>query len=325
MNPSALVALSGGVDSSFALALCQDRFYNVRAGYVDVTGQPPPPAVIHVTKKLNIDLTVIQARRIFQEEIAGWSRLQLEKGLTPNPCARCNARVKLRLLHRELQDTEVLVTGHYVRRSGHSLRRGADSGKDQSYFLSMVSREILNRCRFPLGDMTKDEVRRRAEEMDLPFRRSESMDLCFHLIRGGTGGRILDTRGNILGEHSGIGGFTVGQRKGLGALGRKMYVISIDPGTGTVVAGLRKDLLSTGCRIAETNWLEDELDFPEDFLVQTRYRRPPVRAAVDYGGDCFHIEYLEPEEAVAPGQICAVYRDDVLVGGGIITSTERLR
>ncbi|MBD3277527.1 MAG: tRNA 2-thiouridine(34) synthase MnmA, partial [Candidatus Aegiribacteria sp.] len=110
----------------------------------------------------------------------------------------------------------------------------------------------------------------------------------------------------------------------LGALGRKMYVVSIDPGSGTVVAGQRKDLLSSGCRISQTNWLKDDLDLPGEFLVQTRYRRPPVRAVVDYDEDCFHIEYSEPEEAVAPGQVCAVYKDDILVGGGIITSTERL-
>ena len=190
---SALVALSGGVDSSFALNLCVERYNNVRAGYVDTSGSGIPPDVEKAAIAAGVELLRVDAAEKFKSEIVLWSGKMFSAGLAPNPCARCNARIKLLALHEILLPSETLVTGHYVRKDGELIKRGVDANKDQSYFLSLVSGEILKDCTFPLGEMLKKDVRREATRMNIPFREKESMDLCFGLTdNGGKPGRILD-------------------------------------------------------------------------------------------------------------------------------------
>lgn len=323
MNLESLVALSGGVDSSLVLSMASERPGAVRAAYVDTSGAGPPAEAEEVAARLGVGLTVVDAEAEFRREVRDWSRKMLACGLTPNPCARCNARVKLLTLFRMLRPGESLLTGHYARMTEGRLQRGADRRKDQSYFLSMVSGEVLARCSFPLGEMRKERVREKAESLGLPFRREESMDLCFQMGTRGRPGRIVDLSGRTIGRHRGIEGFTVGQRKGLGALGERMYVVSIDPLEGTVTVGTRAHLTSTGCVLVEMNWLVHPDRFPFEALVQTRYRRKPVPAVLDEDGDKLHIEFRRAEEAVAPGQVCAVYQNSTVMGGGIVSSTEK--
>lgn len=323
MNREALVALSGGVDSSVALSMASERLNAVRAAYVDITGGGPPREAEEVAARLGVGLIVVDAEAEFRREVRQWSRNMLARGFTPNPCARCNARVKLLSLFRMLRPGESLLTGHYAGMEEGRLQRGADPLKDQSYFLSMVSREVLARCAFPVGRMRKEQVREKGETLGLPFRREESMDLCFRTVTRGRPGRILDLSGRTIGHHRGIEGFTVGQRKGLGALGERMYVVSIDPLEGTVTAGTRAHLTSAGCRLAEMNWLVRPEAFPFEALVQTRYRRRPVPAVLDEDDGSIHIEFPRAEEAVAPGQVCAVYQNSTVMGGGIVSSTEK--
>lgn len=321
---SALVALSGGVDSSYALNLCVERFSHVRAGYVDTAGRGIPPEVENTAAAAGVELVVIDAAERFRREVILWSERMLSKGLTPNPCARCNARVKLLSLHEILKPSEVLVTGHYVRKDGDFIKRGFDPSKDQSYFLALVDIDVLRDCIFPLGDMLKEDVRREALRLNIPFRRKESMDLCFSLSAlEGKPGIALDLSGREIGKHDGIENYTVGQRKGLGAYGRRMYVVAVDPLGGTITVGEKKDLLSTGCTVVEMNWFREPPGFPSGALVQIRYRRRPVPAILDYRDGNLHIEFVRPEEAVAPGQVCAVYLNTSLTGGGIISSTEQ--
>lgn len=323
MNRKALVALSGGVDSSLALSMASEGPDAVRAAYVDTSGAGPPAEAEEVAARLGVGLIVVDAEAEFRREVREWSRNMLASGFTPNPCARCNARVKLLTLFRMLRPGESLLTGHYARMAGGNLHRGADPRKDQSYFLSMVGRDVLARCSFPLGEMRKEMVRVKAESMGLPFRRQESMDLCFQTPTRGRPGRIVDLSGRTIGRHGGIEGFTVGQRKGLGALGERMYVVSIDPLEGTVTAGTRAHLTFRGCRLVEMNWLVHPGSFPLEALVQTRYRRRPVPAVLDEDGGTFHVGFKRPEEAVAPGQVCAVYQNSTVMGGGIVSSTEK--
>ncbi|MBN2587672.1 MAG: hypothetical protein JXA64_02810 [Candidatus Fermentibacteraceae bacterium] len=323
MSRSALVALSGGVDSSLALSLATDMYDDVRAAWVDTRGAGTPDEAGEVAAYLGVPLLVVDAGDDFRKEVVQWSRRVLSLGRTPNPCARCNARVKLLSIHRMLRDSEDIITGHYARMEAGVLKRGRDPSKDQSYFLSMVGIEILGRCVFPLGGMLKPEVREKAEALGLPCRSSESMDLCFETLSGGRPGAVKDVHGNLLGEHRGMEMFTIGQRKGLGAYGKRMYVLSLDPLEGTVTVGDRSDLLTTGCTVEEMNWLAAPAGYPFRALVQTRYRRRAVPAIIDESGGCLHIEFPGAEEAVAPGQVCAVYQGSSLMGGGIVTSTRR--
>ncbi len=324
MSSGALVALSGGVDSSYALSLCVERYSHVRAGYVDTSGCGIPSEVKNTAGAAGVELVIVDAMETFQQEVILWSAKMLSLGLTPNPCARCNATTKLLSLHEILKPSETLVTGHYARKDGELVMRGTDAKKDQSYFLSMVTREILRDCTFPLGDMLKENVRREASRLNIPFRKKESMDLCFNLTaEGDKPGKVIDLSGREAGRHDGIGNFTVGQRKGLGAHGRKMYVVAVNPLEGTVTIGGRKDLLSTGCTAVQMNWFVKPSRFPASVLVQTRYRRKAVPAILDHRDHSLHIEFGRPQEAVAPGQVCALYLNSSVIGGGIISSTEQ--
>ena len=320
----ALVALSGGVDSSYALNLCVERFSHVRAGYVDTAGRGIPPEVENTAGAAGVELVIVNAVERFRREVILWSEEMLSEGLTPNPCARCNARVKLLSLHEILKPSEVLATGHYVRKDGDLIERGSDASKDQSYFLSLVDGNVLRDCIFPLGDMLKEDVRSEALRLSIPFRRKESMDLCFSLSTGeDKPGSVLDISGRGIGRHKGTGNYTVGQRKGLGAYGARMYVVAVNSSDGTITIGGRKDILVTGCTAVDMNWFAKPARFPSEALVQTRYRRKPVPAILEYRDEILHIEFTRPEEAVAPGQVCAVYLNTSVTGGGIISSTEK--
>jgi len=324
MVTGALVALSGGVDSSFALNLCIERYDHVRAGYVDISGEGIPSEVERVTAGTGVELVVLDSAKRFRREIIIWSEKMLFRGLTPNPCARCNAKIKFFALHEILNHSETLVTGHYARRDGELIQRGADTEKDQSYFLSLVDSKILRNCTFPLGNMMKRDVRSAALRQNIPFRKKESMDLCYsQTVLDGKPGRIIDLSGKEVGRHDGIGRYTIGQRKGLGAYGERMYVTAVNYLDGTVMIGKRKDLLSTGCIVIEMNWFRKPSRFPAEVLVQTRHRRKAVSAVLDYEDRGLHIKFRKPEEAVAPGQVCAVYLNTSMIGGGIISTTEQ--
>ncbi|MCD4847950.1 MAG: tRNA-specific 2-thiouridylase [Candidatus Aegiribacteria sp.] len=324
-NSDALVALSGGVDSSFALSLAIGRYRNVRAGYVDTDGRGIPASAEEVADFLGVQLIRLDASERFKTDVIEWSQDMLSIGLTPNPCARCNARIKLGMLHEILKPSEVLITGHYSRKQGDHVMRGADSSKDQSYFLSMVDSRIISRCVFPLGDMTKAQVQSEAITGGLPFRKDESMDLCFELLADREEpGEILNTSGEVIGTHQGIANYTIGQRKGFGAFGRKMYVVSIDSASGVVTVGDREDLLSSGCTVGSINWFNKPSEFCIEARVQIRYRRRTAAADLEILNDSIHVKFKEPEDAVAPGQVCAVYLDTAVIGGGIITAAERL-
>ncbi len=292
---------------------------------MDTAGDGIPPEVERTANAAGVDLVRVDAVERFRREIVLWSEKMLAKGLTPNPCARCNAKIKLLALHEILKSSETLVTGHYARRDGELVQRGRDADKDQSYFLSLVSSEILRDCTFPLGGMLKKNIRREAIRLNIPFRKKESMDLCFRLTAmEGKPGRVIDIFGRQVGSHGGIKNYTVGQRKGLGAYGKRMYVVAVNSLDGTVTIGKREDLLSTGCSVIEMNWFRKPSSFPSEALVQTRYRRKAVPAILDFKDGSLHIEFNRPEEAVAPGQVCAVYLNTSVIGGGTISSTERL-
>jgi tRNA-specific 2-thiouridylase len=324
---SALVAISGGVDSSVALHRSLQLFDSVRACHID-TGKGCPPEAAAVASFLRVDLHQIDGEDAFLKEVVEPSREMLLLGRTPNPCALCNSRVKLAQAHEILAADEVLVTGHYAVHKGDGhLERGVDPSKDQSYFLSMVPLDIIRRCHFPLGNSLKEDVKREAARSGLPCKSSESMDLCFDLNPGsllGSPGDIIDISGAVVGRHSGLGGYTVGQRKRIGAHGRKLFVIALLAETGRVVIGPEEHLYSRGCTLEGMNWFERPGIDSFEGLISVRYRRRACPARFDLSDNGVEVRFHSPEKAVAPGQVGALYVGSRLIGGGLITGVEKM-
>ena len=314
----ALVCLSGGLDSTVSLLRSTEEFSITRAVFVDSRGTGPPAEAVKSCGLLGVELIVIPARSSFETLVRNPSMEMLDQGLTPNPCAMCNRLVKLALPFSILEPGEMLVTGHYARNEGGRLLRGTDPAKDQSYFLSLVPGEILSRCRFPLGLSIKKDVRNQGIRSGLPFISAESQDLCFSLEREGVPGDIVNTRGEVVGRHSGLGGYTPGQRKGIGAHGERMFVVRLEPQRNRVVIGGGQSLYRSSCMLDSINWLAPPPGNDFRGLIQTRYRKPPEPGLAEMHGDRVKIIFDEPQRALSPGQIGAVYLGDSVLLGGVI-------
>jgi tRNA-specific 2-thiouridylase len=269
------------------------------------------------------------------------------RGETPIPCVRCNQTVKFHDLlevARDL-DAEAMATGHYVRRivgeSGVELHRARDASRDQSYFLFATTRAQLDFLRFPLGHLEKTQVRALAQDLGLTVAdKPDSQDICFvpegryvtviDRVRpgGASGGEIVHVDGRVLGRHEGVARFTVGQRRGLNvALGDPLFVVRLDAGRREVVVGPREALMSASLRLRETNWLGDEASLEDAaaaekaVLARVRSTREPAAARLRRGPQGVEVVFDRPEEAVAPGQACALYdaaQPSRVLGGGFI-------
>ena len=340
--PLAVMAMSGGVDSSVAAALLVESGYRVQgvslrlwdstrkddricSDHRDAAGVARHLGIDHIT----IDQREAFERRVVQPFVAGYAA-----GRTPNPCVACNSAFKLGvLLDWALErGAEVIATGHYARLErgpdGVQLRRGLDPARDQLYFLFELDRRQVERTVFPLGAWTKADVRRRAVELGLPVAaKLDSQDLCFGdpaaLVAarglGGSPGEVRDPTGRILGRHAGIERFTIGQRRGLGvAAAAPLYVQALDAPRAEVVVGgappRARALVAGGW-----NWIGDPAAADERVLAQIRYRTHPVAARImPADGLRMRVEFETPASAVAPGQAIVVYRGDQLLGGGWI-------
>jgi tRNA-specific 2-thiouridylase len=235
---------------------------------------------------------------------------------------------------------DFLATGHYAIIEDGNLRRGVDSQKDQSYFLYPVFASSIDKILFPLGGLTKEKVRETAQKFNLPTAaKKESQDICFIpsgnyleflASRGigvdnyGAAGSIVDVNGKIIGRHTGVHNFTVGQRKGLGALGKRMYVRQIVVDTNMVVAADEEQLETNIINIRDVLCSEKGLNIGDRFLVQIRYRSKPTPATVmSYDGGTLSLKFDEPVRAAAPGQSAVLYDGDIVTAGGIIADSER--
>ena len=347
----ALVAMSGGVDSSVAASLMRAAGHEV----VGVTlklwagpnGEAPTAGCCTVSDaedarrvagQLDIPYYVLDHTEDFRDGVVHRFVDDYVSGRTPNPCIECNRTVKFDRLLRRLPEFECdsLVTGHHARSrladGRWSLLRGADRAKDQSYVLSMLGQRELSRTRFPVGELTKAEVRSIAASLGLrTAAKPESMDICFVGRRdyrsfvsdvspsSFTPGPVVDTSGTELGRHEGVVGFTIGQRRGLGvALGEPRYVVGIESSTSTVVLGRRDELGVIGLGLRQVTWVDGEA---RSGRVEAQYRAhgSPVPAFVE--GESLVFE--EPQEAVAPGQTVAFYDGDQVLGGALIGHTAR--
>jgi len=341
-----LVAMSGGVDSSVAALLLQRQGYQVVGVTFRLWSDPACTAIRgccspetiqrarEVAHGLGVPHLTVDATEEFLEKVVGVFINEYSGARTPNPCVRCNSDFRFAAL-AELADTMGLywiATGHYAKMdsSAGTLKRGVDSNKDQSYVLASTHSELLSRCIFPLGGQTKEETRIQARAAGLVTQDSpESQEICFipdddyrrflQSRLGKSPGRIVNTSGRVLGRHTGIYNFTLGQRRGLGvSVSEPLYVVELRPDECDVVVGSAEEALIWTVRVDGLVQHVDEL--PEHGYTQLRSTGGAVGVRIEKDGEEMLLHLEEAVRGVAPGQAAVVYVDDVVVAAGAISS-----
>ena len=355
-KPTVLLGMSGGVDSSVAAALLVRDGYEVHGVTLQVWEHEDDSVAAskkwqergcckigiarYVAQRLNISYEVVDERQNFRESVIKDFLDGYAGGITPNPCVRCNERVKLRGLIdlAEQRGIEYVATGHYVRvqecGGQYALHRALDEKKDQSYFLYRLNPAWLRRLRFPVGGMQKADVWAEAEALGLPVDElKESQEICFvshgdyrtfiesEMPDTRRPGDFVDGDGRYLGRHDGIAFYTPGQRRGLGiAAAQRLYVRQVMPVTNTVVLGPEETLLSSACHIQGLNLFDRSLCTGKtDVAVKIRYATPATAATVEpIDQDRLHLAFHVPQRALSPGQSAVLYHGDRVLGGGMI-------
>ena len=334
-----ILGFSGGVDSFYSAYLLKKEGYEVLLVYLKLLPDADTERVRRAAQLLNLKVTVIDLTEEFRKTVIDYFISYYRRGLTPNPCAVCNREVKLKYLYRLKRElsADLIATGHYAR-VGFSekfrrnlIYRGLEKGKEQSYFLALVEREIFDYLLLPLGELTKREVVERAKALGFPYR-GESQDICFiegdyteflkPFIKASPGLFKLED-GTVVGEHRGYFRYTVGQRRGLGiSYKHPLYVVEIKPEENTVVVGPKQSLLKDEVFVWKTNWHVEPKEWGKiPVQVQIRYRAKPTEVVgVEYlKNGIYRVKLAAKVDAPAPGQVCAFYSNDLLLGGGEIT------
>ncbi|MEE9615234.1 MAG: tRNA 2-thiouridine(34) synthase MnmA [Thermodesulfobacteriota bacterium] len=351
-----VVAMSGGVDSSTAAALLMEQGFEVVGMTMQLwdysdreEGEEGDRAATsgsccsledlydarRVAATLSIPFYVVNLEEVFTREVVDYFVKSYLSGETPNPCVKCNEIMKFDVLMRKAMELEAdyLATGHYARieetDGAMRLLKGTDPTKDQSYFLFTMTQPQLRKTLFPLGSLTKEEVRERAKGLGLrTAEKEESQEICF-IDEEGYGeflagkakmppGEIVDTSGTVLGEHRGLYRYTVGQRKGLKLSNGPFYVLGMDMRKNSLIVGGEDELYAGGLKARDVNWINGAPSAGESVTVKIRYRHPGVESVISIDGDRVELKFSTPEKAVAPGQAAVFYRGDELLGGGWI-------
>lgn len=354
-----VVAMSGGVDSSVAAAILQEEGYEViglSMQLYDQRGNEPgfgnccTPDDLHDAKRvanvLNIPHYIVNFQQQFNEQVLRPFVNEYAEGRTPIPCVHCNSELKFStLLDRAMGfGATGVATGHHARvahdsiRNRYMLKRGIDPNKDQSYFLFPLTQEQLKHAIFPIGHLSKSDVRTYARNRCLPVSdKPDSQELCFvssgqhasfiernhdHIARTG---KIVSTNGKILGHHKGVHRFTVGQRKGLGISSPiPLYVLKIDASERNVVVGPREALEQSYLTASTVNWIRNQPKSPFTATAQIRYQHPAAQARITpLENDRVDIEFDTPQTAVAPGQAVVFFDGETVLGGGWIDSPSK--
>ena len=353
MAKRVLIGMSGGIDSTVAAILLQEQGYElvgatfrtfdtVKDSFLaKEKGCCSVESILEAQRMaatLGMEHHILDFRDTFREHVIANFVSEYAYGRTPNPCVLCNSHIKWGKLMQaaEQYGCDYIATGHYAQiaeHRGHTyLKNAVDTHKDQTYFLWMLTEENLRHTLFPLGGLTKTEVRQIA--LDHGFvalsKKAESQEICFvpnndyrtFLAEQGvsvTQGEYIDNQGKVLGKHQGFCHYTIGQRKGLGiALGAPKFVTKIDAETNRVTLGDRDDLLTTQARIADVRirdweWLQES----PSIQARIRYKSPAVDAVLDASSDS-QVPFASPVWGVTPGQSLVMYKDNLVIGGGII-------
>jgi tRNA-specific 2-thiouridylase len=351
MKHTIAVAISGGVDSMMAAHLLRQKGHEVigvhfLTGFeisgqtMERTGEASAHQVQEIGRQLGIRIEICDLRREFKQQVIDYFVQSYYAGLTPNPCLKCNPTIKFGALMEFARKlgADLMATGHYARvkkdaSGSFRLFKGIDISKDQSYFLSRLTQPQLSKACFPLGEMTKPDVKKLANDTGLqPTTLDESQDVCFikniaysEFLTKQTGvtptsGPIVDQSGKILGRHRGLHRYTVGQRRGINCPAPEpYYVLRIDTKNNRLVVGSKSELLASTCRAVDINWIDKRPTEPIEVLTRIRYRSKEVPSTVypldDQKAD---IRFETLQEAITPGQGAVFYRGDELLGGGFI-------
>ena len=352
-----VVGLSGGVDSSVAAWLLKKQGYDVIGVTMQIwqeeenlvqeenggcCGLSAVDDARQVAWKLGIPYYVMNFRKEFRENVMKYFIQEYLQGRTPNPCIACNRYVKWESLLKRSMDigADYIATGHYARveklpNGRYALRKSATSAKDQTYALYNLTQEQLSRTLMPVGEFTKDEIRKMAEELELPVaHKKDSQEICFipdndyakfieeNAENVPPEGNFVDVEGNIIGRHKGITHYTVGQRKGLNlSMGHPVFVKEIRPQTNEVVIGDSGDVFTNRLCCSNLNWMAVPglCGETKEFTAKIRYSHKGAKCLVKELGDGrAECVFEEPQRAVTPGQAVVFYDGDYVAGGGTI-------
>lgn len=346
------VALSGGVDSAVVAKMLVDAGHEVIGLHLRLWADPTCDIKREnrccdmdalndarlVSSSLGIPFYVINARDEFKAEVVDYFIEEYKNLRTPNPCIKCNDKIKFNLLLKKSLELgcEKLATGHYARIEGGRLFAGADRQKDQSYMLYRLNQAQLGKILFPLGAMKKGDVRELAKTYNLHVKeKAESQEICFVSDKNFreflkrylpeelfARGKIIDTKGNVLGEHDGLINYTVGQRKGFNLSNKDderdpLYVLGFDKKANSLIVGEDRDTFTDKMTVSQLHFIND---MPKDeFGAKIRYHHPVIHVKnAKFTDDKAIIEFGEPVRAVTPGQSAVFYSGDEVLGGGII-------
>jgi len=357
MKKKVMVGMSGGVDSSVAAAVLLEQGYEVYGVTMQIWPEHSQTNKEHdnsccslfavedartVANKLNIPYYVLNLKNEFKTNVIDYFTSEYISGRTPNPCIACNRFVKFEaLLNKAISmGMDYIATGHYARiehdsqKGRYLLKKSATDRKDQTYALYTLTQFQLSHTLMPIGEFTKEQVRKKAEELGLNVAsKPDSQEICFiddddyaGYICSNTDyvsrpGYFKDVYGNVLGMHKGIIHYTIGQRKGLGiALGKPMFVVDIEPDTNTVILGDSSQVFSSSLEACDVNFISiDKLASEMKVKAKIRYSAKEADAVISpMPNGCVKVVFEQPQRAITPGQSVVFYDGDIVVGGGII-------